>query len=361
MFPLDSFGSKTISPFTANEFIQRILVPEVALRLIMEDRGLKGLVGAETALEVLRESTAYGAVMFPEDGGEGSKWSGKFGVGDRIVMERAKKRRKEIEEAVEAEKLERSVESMQDIEMEGGKTQGHLQLLESENGQYQSDEPGERQVQRKKGKCSGTKFTDWMSDGKERESDNQINDSLTRSRPRRAVKTVNYIDTSSDEGQKRERSKAREARKYRTNQRTKTPSRSPSIERTSSRTKKKSHTPSSHTDICSTDEDVNRKKENSITVLPGKSSRKRPSSKYRREAEVNELDLNTPLPKRTGHQAVMRGPDLDPTPRPARKDASASIQPQESILARVRARGQRVKETGYVYPNLLLTQLNLIP
>ncbi|KAJ3571044.1 hypothetical protein NP233_g4012 [Leucocoprinus birnbaumii] len=104
MFPPDSFDPTLIKPFTATDFIQRILVPEVALRLIMEDRGLKGLMGAETALSILRESTTYGVTMFPEDSGEGvssRKRAGRpseIGVGDRIVMERAMKRRKEIEE-----------------------------------------------------------------------------------------------------------------------------------------------------------------------------------------------------------------------------------------------------------------------
>lgn len=287
MFPLDSFNSKTIVPFTANEFIQRILVPEVALRLIMEDRGLRGLVGAETALEVLRESTAYGAVMFPEDGGEGSKWGGKFGVGDRIVMERAMKRRKEIEEGVEMEKMERSAESMQVSETEGEKLKG-------EHGLYGTDQS------RKKGKGSGVKSVGFTSDGNETESGNHTSESLARSRPRRAVKTVNYGDTSSDECQERERSKPGESRQYRTIKRIKTPPRSPSItERPISRMKKKSHTPSSsHTDICFTDEDDNQKRENSQTGPPGKRTNKKSPGKYRREAEVSELDLNTPLPKR---------------------------------------------------------------
>ncbi|KAF9448939.1 hypothetical protein P691DRAFT_637130, partial [Macrolepiota fuliginosa MF-IS2] len=110
MFPLDSFDPTTITPFTTNEFIQRILVPEVALRLIMEDRRLKGFVSAEEALQVLRDSTAYGVVMFPEDSEEGARKNDKFGVGvgDRIVMERARKRRKEIEieEGGEIEQIE---------------------------------------------------------------------------------------------------------------------------------------------------------------------------------------------------------------------------------------------------------------
>jgi len=105
MFPPDSFDLKLIKPFSANDFIQRVLVPEVALRLIMEDRGLKGLVGAKAALLILRESTTYGVTMFPEDSGENMSASGgrkcdktdAIEAGDKIVMERAMKRRKEIE------------------------------------------------------------------------------------------------------------------------------------------------------------------------------------------------------------------------------------------------------------------------
>jgi hypothetical protein len=101
-----------IAPLTANEFVQRILVPEVALHLIMEDKGF-GDEDMKEALTILRESSAYGVAMFPEDGGEwdGNKKqeeNGKIGVGDRIVMERAKKRRKELEEE-EREEKERSV------------------------------------------------------------------------------------------------------------------------------------------------------------------------------------------------------------------------------------------------------------
>jgi hypothetical protein len=102
-----------IAPLTANEFVQRILVPEVALHLIMEDKGF-GDEDMTEALTILRDSSAYGVAMFPEDGGEwdGNKKqeeNGKIGVGDRIVMERAKKRRKELEEEEREEKERRVV------------------------------------------------------------------------------------------------------------------------------------------------------------------------------------------------------------------------------------------------------------
>ncbi|KAF8813016.1 hypothetical protein BYT27DRAFT_6394589 [Phlegmacium glaucopus] len=110
MFPPVSFDPARISPLTSNEFVLRILVPEVALRLIMEDRNLEGNDGMHQALIVLRESSAYGVAMFPEDGGElvtGKKRGDDgLGVGDKIVMERARKRRKELEEEEEQEERE---------------------------------------------------------------------------------------------------------------------------------------------------------------------------------------------------------------------------------------------------------------
>ncbi|KAF8159864.1 RTC4-like domain-containing protein [Crassisporium funariophilum] len=116
MFPPATFDPALISPLTSNEFVLRILVPEVALRLIMEDRGLEGEEAMPEALSVLRESSAYGVAMFPEDGGEwgtGKKRRDEgddaIGVGDQIVMERARKRRKELEEEDEREEEDRRV------------------------------------------------------------------------------------------------------------------------------------------------------------------------------------------------------------------------------------------------------------
>ena len=115
MFPPGSMNASLIAPLTGNEFMEKILVPEVALRLIMEDRSLKGEEGKQEALTVLRESSSYGVFMFPEDGGE---WGGQrrkardnqLGVGDMIVMQRAMKRRKELEEEREEEE-ERMLQS----------------------------------------------------------------------------------------------------------------------------------------------------------------------------------------------------------------------------------------------------------
>ena len=61
MFPLEKFDPGLAAPLTPAEFIQRILVPEAALSLIMDDMNLD----RDTALETLRESNRYGVAMFP--------------------------------------------------------------------------------------------------------------------------------------------------------------------------------------------------------------------------------------------------------------------------------------------------------
>ncbi|KAH6916290.1 RTC4-like domain-containing protein [Coprinopsis sp. MPI-PUGE-AT-0042] len=131
MFPPTSFNLPSIAPLSPEEFIQRILVPEVALRLIMQDRRLvrKGAKGVQEALTVLRESSAYGVAMFPadvtEDGAEGGgvavvggkksqrgrKMVEGLEAGERIVMERAMKRRKEIEAEEEEEERKQAEEA----------------------------------------------------------------------------------------------------------------------------------------------------------------------------------------------------------------------------------------------------------
>ncbi|KAJ7935204.1 RTC4-like domain-containing protein [Mycena leptocephala] len=108
MFPLTAVDPDLVDPLTPNEFIQRILVPEVGMRLVMEDMDLNpdDKSDKKRAVTVLRESASYGVAMFPEDGGDWAGASGKkkdndgeeaMGVADRMVMERARKRRKELE------------------------------------------------------------------------------------------------------------------------------------------------------------------------------------------------------------------------------------------------------------------------
>lgn len=97
LFPFSSFNASSIAPFTPAEFIQRVLVPEAAVGLIMQDLHLD----KDDAIVTLRESSQYGVAMFPDTGtGKGAAFGADDddeGVADRIVMERAKARRLEIE------------------------------------------------------------------------------------------------------------------------------------------------------------------------------------------------------------------------------------------------------------------------
>ena len=105
------------------------------MRLIKEDQNLEGDVGTTEALQILRESSAYGVAMFPEESGEsagvrpsrgsrGQRRQEEMGAGDRIVMERARKRRKELEEEDEHEQEEQGEEEhdQRRIESRGRRT-----------------------------------------------------------------------------------------------------------------------------------------------------------------------------------------------------------------------------------------------
>ncbi|KAK0457879.1 RTC4-like domain-containing protein [Desarmillaria tabescens] len=111
LFPPASIHPDQVTPLTPNEFTQRILVPEVAVRLIRQDMD----VSPSKALKILRESSSYGVAMFPEDD---SGWGEKkdddvMGVADLMVMARARKRRIELEqeEREEEEMLKRKQEA----------------------------------------------------------------------------------------------------------------------------------------------------------------------------------------------------------------------------------------------------------
>ncbi|KAJ7574386.1 RTC4-like domain-containing protein [Mycena floridula] len=105
LFPLDSLNPAHVQPLNPSEFMQRILVPEVALRLIMEDQNLSGSKGHRDAVKILRDSATYGVAMFPEDegesGGDRKKNKGDMGVADKMVMDRARRRRKELDQEEE--------------------------------------------------------------------------------------------------------------------------------------------------------------------------------------------------------------------------------------------------------------------
>ncbi|KAI6139799.1 RTC4-like domain-containing protein [Pisolithus tinctorius] len=96
LFPPSSFDSSLVEPLTPTEFIQRVLVPETAAHLIAQDLG----VDMDYAIMTLHESARYGVAMFPDTGGSDGKRviDEEMGVADQIVMERARARRKELEE-----------------------------------------------------------------------------------------------------------------------------------------------------------------------------------------------------------------------------------------------------------------------
>ena len=102
MFPPSSFEPQSITPLTPQEFIQRILVPEAALTLIMEDTGQD----RARAVQTMRESAGYGVAMFP-DTSEGPE----VGAGEDIVLERARARRRELEDEERVDALLRLEDS----------------------------------------------------------------------------------------------------------------------------------------------------------------------------------------------------------------------------------------------------------
>ncbi|KAJ7647751.1 RTC4-like domain-containing protein [Roridomyces roridus] len=123
MFPLASVDPHLVDPLTPNEFIQRILVPEVGMRLVIEDMDLNvdSKADKKRAMAVLRESASYGVAMFPEDTGEGAGKTQNgaqdaLGVADQMVMERARRRRKELE--LEEREEEEEILRMQQEEAE---------------------------------------------------------------------------------------------------------------------------------------------------------------------------------------------------------------------------------------------------
>ncbi|KAJ7032846.1 RTC4-like domain-containing protein, partial [Mycena alexandri] len=70
IFPEDIVDAETVRPFMLREFIGRILVPEVGMRLIMQDMGLddNDPTNKQKAIGVLRASVKYGVSMFEDNG-----------------------------------------------------------------------------------------------------------------------------------------------------------------------------------------------------------------------------------------------------------------------------------------------------
>lgn len=89
LFPPTGFEPNSTLPLTPTEFIQRVLVPEAAVSLVMED--LQESRGK--AIMTLRESASYGVAMFPDDHADSTFLT----AGEQIVQKRAAARRQELE------------------------------------------------------------------------------------------------------------------------------------------------------------------------------------------------------------------------------------------------------------------------
>ena len=102
LFPPDATDPDSTTPLTPSDFIQRILVPEAAAHLIMED--LQSTY--PSAIKTLRESVEYGVAMFPDTGGDNEEG---MKVADEVMKERARVRRMQLlEEEVEIEQRDSS-------------------------------------------------------------------------------------------------------------------------------------------------------------------------------------------------------------------------------------------------------------
>lgn len=96
LFPLEDEEPDNFAPLSLSDFLQRILVPECALALIREDIGPD--VSQEEALRTLRESSKFGAAMYPDFDSSGNgrnslSNSSGHGIGEAMLKERAEKNR----------------------------------------------------------------------------------------------------------------------------------------------------------------------------------------------------------------------------------------------------------------------------
>ncbi|KAJ7682380.1 RTC4-like domain-containing protein [Mycena polygramma] len=70
MFPENAVNREATQPLGLREFIARVLVPEVGMRLILQDLGLDSndVMNKERGVAVMIESASYGVAMFPDEG-----------------------------------------------------------------------------------------------------------------------------------------------------------------------------------------------------------------------------------------------------------------------------------------------------
>ncbi|TFK39470.1 RTC4-like domain-containing protein [Crucibulum laeve] len=348
LFPPTSFDPTLISPLTANEFVQRILVPEVAVRLIMEDKGLEGDSAAEEAVKILRDSSAYGVSMFPEDGGEGGGGLNKnvdddeMGIGDLIVMERAKKRRKELAEEDEREEEERKRIEEQTAELKkkakpkkrtrigkSARTQVDTDVSEAEPAEMPRPKPRPRPLGKAGSQATVVGDTEALSRHSSQNSTNTDYD-------------TNAILIETDMN-------------YDTNQDTQCRRRSPTVDRPKRLKRTSSRSTSVDVDLCSSNADSSGADDAVMTRV--KSRRKRfippPSSAdiAEEDEDTDVVDMKstmvTPIPKRGQRMKTAEVKDDDDTPRASRSlpQPSSSL-PQMNPLARARER--KLKKKGEV-------------
>ena len=109
LFPPDMIDPDSTTPLTPGDFIQRILVPEAAVHLIMEDLHST----YPSAIKTLRESVEYGVAMFPDTGADNEEG---IKAADDVVKERAKARRKQLLE--EEMEIQQHDSSEMEVELE---------------------------------------------------------------------------------------------------------------------------------------------------------------------------------------------------------------------------------------------------
>ena len=94
---MEEVNADLLWPLAPTEFLQRILVPEAAAFLVQQDMGFQTKL---EAYKTLRESSSYGNAMFPETDDRELDGTGAS-VGEQMVYERVKAKRKEIDQESE--------------------------------------------------------------------------------------------------------------------------------------------------------------------------------------------------------------------------------------------------------------------
>ncbi|KAJ7587967.1 hypothetical protein C8J56DRAFT_1050032 [Mycena floridula] len=99
IFPEESIDFKDIEPLDGGSFKHFILGPEVIVCLVMDDLDLGGAADAyRKAVRIVKDSTSYGLIMFPDD-----ETNAGTQVCDAIVKERAARKRKDRQSSDERE------------------------------------------------------------------------------------------------------------------------------------------------------------------------------------------------------------------------------------------------------------------